>query len=113
MRDNLVSEGLVVNPDDFKQYSGLWANVRTRYLSADQLQYHFWYQRQAVLGWWNPPNPVRRQGRVWTSIWRFLFKPFLKLHYRRVMRKVGWEGRYQRELHRWKQMNSFPDLQGY
>lgn len=113
MRENLINEGLVVNPDDYKKYSGLWANVRTRYLSAEQLQYHFWYQRQVVLGWWNPPDPVRRQGRIWTSIWRFLFKPFLKLHYRRVMRKVGWQGRYERELHRWERMNSFPDLQGY
>ncbi|MGD9949992.1 MAG: radical SAM protein [Desulfobulbus sp.] len=113
MRDKLISEGLVVNLDDYKKYSGLWANVRTKHLTEKQLQYHFWYQRQVVLGWWNPPDPVKQQGRIWTSIWRFLFKPFLKLHYWRVMRKVGWQGRYQRELHRWERMNSFPDLQGY
>lgn len=113
MREHLLTEGLVVNKDDYKKYSGLWANVRTRHLSADELQYQFWYQRQVVLGWWNPPAPAREQGRLWTSIWRFVFKPFLKLHYWRIMRKGGWEGRYQREVQRWEKMNRFKDLEEY
>lgn len=113
MRENLLAEGLIVNQDDFKKYSGLWANVRTRHLSAEQLQFQFWYQRQIVLGWWNPPAPARNQGRVWTSIWRFLFRPFLQFHYWRIMKKGGWEGRYQREVQRWKNINDFKDLAGY
>lgn len=113
MRTQLLEEGLIVNQEDYKKYSGLWANVRTRYLSAPQLQYQFWYQRQVVLGWWNPPEPARKQGRIWTSIWRFMFKPFLKLHYWRIMRKGGWEGRYRREVQRWENINSFKDIEGY
>jgi len=113
MRENLLGENLIDNLTDYKKYSGLWANVRTRYLTAEQLQYQFWYQRQVVLGWWNPPAPARKQGRLWTSIWRFLFKPFLKIHYWRVMRQGGWEGRYRREVARWERLNSFKDLQGY
>jgi radical SAM superfamily enzyme YgiQ (UPF0313 family) len=110
MREQLLSQGLVTNQYDYKKYSGLWANVRTRHLDSDQLQYQFWYQRQVILGWWNPPTPVRRQGRVWTSIWRFLFKPYLKLHYRKILKKYGWEGRYRREVARWGNMNRFEDL---
>ncbi|MGW8159930.1 MAG: B12-binding domain-containing radical SAM protein [Desulfoprunum sp.] len=113
MRDNLEAEHLIVNHSDYKKYSGLWANVRTRHLSAEQLQYQFWYQRQVVLGWWNPPAPARKQGRGWTSIWRFLFKPVLKLHFWRIMRREGWEGRYRREVERWARLNRFRDLEGY
>ena len=113
MRENLQAENLIVNPNDYKKYSGLWANVRTRHLSAEQLQYQFWYQRQVVLGWWNPPAPARKQGRGWTSIWRFLFKPVLKLHFWRIMRREGWEGRYRREVERWARLNRFSDLEGY
>lgn len=113
MRQQLVAEDLVSNKTDYKKYSGLWANVRTRYLTSEQLQYQFWYQRQIVLGWWNPPAAARSQGRLWTSIWRFLFKPFLKLHYRRIIKKYGWEGRYRREVKRWERMNNFTDLEGY
>lgn len=113
MRQQLLEQGLIVNQTDYKKYSGLWANVRTNYLSADALQYQFWLQRQLVLGWWNPPDPARKQGRLWTSIWRFAFKPVLKLHYWRIMRKGGWEGRYQREVQRWERLNTFKDLEGY
>ena len=113
MRDQLLAQGLVSNSTDYKKYNGLWANVRTKHLDPDQLQYQFWYQRQAVLGWWNPPAPARSQGRIWTSIWRFLFKPFLKIRYRMIMRKYGWEGRYQKEVARWARMNRFTDLEPY
>ncbi|MEA3467177.1 MAG: radical SAM protein [Thermodesulfobacteriota bacterium] len=113
MRDYLLTENLITNKTDLKKYNGLWANVRTKFLDTDELQYHFWYQRQVVLGWWNPPDSIRRQGRLWTWIWRFAFKPFLKLHYRRVMKKHGWKGRYRREIERLERMNTFDDLKEY
>ena len=52
---------------DYKKYSGLWANVRTRHLDADRLQYLFWYHRQQVLGWWDPSQNVTSRGMGWTG----------------------------------------------
>ncbi len=111
MRRQLLDADLITNKDNLKKYNGLWANVRTKFLSSDELQYQFWYQRQVVLGWWNPP--ARGRGQFWFAIWRLLFKPFLKMRYRRIMRKYGWEGRYRREVARWERMNNFNDLEGY
>jgi radical SAM superfamily enzyme YgiQ (UPF0313 family) len=37
MREQLVREGLVTNPDDLSRYNGYIANVRTRHLSSDQI----------------------------------------------------------------------------
>jgi len=113
MREQLLDQGLVTNQTGYKKYNGLWANVRTKHLDSAQLQYQFWYQRQVVLGWWNPPAEARSQGRLWTSIWHFCFKPFLKIRYRMMMKKDGWEGRYQREVTRWENMNHFKDLEQY
>ena len=113
MRQYLLEQGLITNQTDYKKYNGLWANVRTKYLNSEQLQYHFWYQRQVVLGWWNPPAEARRQGWAWIFIWRFLFKPFLKIRYKMIMKKYGWEGRYLKEMQRWENMNTFRDLEGY
>lgn len=113
MREHLLAEGLVTNPDQYKKYSGLWANVRTKHLDAERLQYLFWYHRQQVLGWWNPPAIARKQGQVWTAIWRFFFKPMLKMRYARLMKKEGWEGRYRREVERWSSMNAFNDLDSW
>jgi anaerobic magnesium-protoporphyrin IX monomethyl ester cyclase len=75
------------------------------------LQFLFWYHRQVTLGWWDPSSRARGQGRGWIAIWDFLFKPFLKKYYARILRKEGWEGRYQRELQRLKRLNYFPDLE--
>jgi radical SAM superfamily enzyme YgiQ (UPF0313 family) len=113
MRQHLLDQELVTNKTDYKKYNGLWANVRTKYLDSEQLQYQFWYQRQVVLGWWNPPNQVRNQGWAWISIWRFFFKPLLKFRYNMIMRKIGWQGRYQKEVKRWENMNRFQDLEEY
>lgn len=111
MREALLAENLVTNKEDYSKYSGLWANVRTRHLSAERLQFLFWYHRQQVLGWWDPSQNVASRGMGWTMIWRFLFKPVLKVFFARIMRQHGWEGRYQREVERWSRINSFKDLE--
>lgn len=110
MRRDLIEAGLVTNLNDYSRYSGLWANVRTRHLDSDTLQYLFWYHKQKVLGWWDPSDRARKQGRLWTSIWIYAFKPVLKFFLNRLTRKEGWEGRYRKELARLSNMNSFPDL---
>ncbi len=78
MREYLLGEGLVINPDDFTRYNGMWANVRTRHLSADELQYLVWVHQNQVMGWWEPSERVRARGPVWTAIWRFAFRPISK-----------------------------------
>ncbi len=113
LRQDLLAQGLIDNRDNLKKYNGLWANARTHHLSSDELQYQFWYQRQVVLGWWEPPETIRKQGMLWIWLWRFLFKPLLKLRYGRIMKKQGWAGRYQQEIHRLEQMNLFADLEEY
>ena len=112
MRRELIDEGLVTNKTDYSRYTGLWANVKTRHLKSDRLQYLFWYHRQNVLGWWAPSPRSRAQGRIWTGIWIYAFKPVLKFFTKRRLEKQGWEGRYQREMKRQADMNVFKDLEG-
>ena len=113
MRENLLEQGMVSNPTDLKKYNGLFANVRTKHLTSEELQFQFWYQRQVVLGWWNPPAAIRKQGRLWVWIWIYLMKPLLKTRYRRVMKKIGWKGRFAQEMQRLQRMNHFADLDEY
>ena len=113
MRQRLLDEGLVTNVHDYKWYNGMWANVKTRHLDSDRLQYLFWYHRQKVLGWWEPSERVRSQGRLWTSIWIYAFRPMMKLLVNRSLRKYGWKGRYEREIGRQAGVNAFKDLQEF
>jgi radical SAM superfamily enzyme YgiQ (UPF0313 family) len=113
MRQDLINEGLVTNLYDYSRYNGLWANVKTRHISADRLQYLFWYHKQNILGWWNPSERARRFGSLWTAIWIYGFKPVLKFFVDRRTAKQGWEGRYRKELERLSNMNVFRDLNGF
>jgi len=111
MRRLLLDQGLVTNIDDYKWYNGLWANVKTKHLESDQLQYLFWYHKQTVLGWWEPSERIRSRGRFWTSIWIYAFRPMLKFVIGRSLKKYGWEGRYQRAMKRLAGVNVFRDIE--
>ena len=113
IREHLLEQGLLTNPEDYRKYNGLWANVRTKYLDSDQLQYQFWYQRQVVLGWWTPSSQTGKQDRLWILIWRFLFKPFLQLRYKLMFDKDDWTTRYEQEINRMNRMNRFADLEEF
>ena len=113
IRQELLNQGLVTNTNDYKWYNGIWANVKTRRLSADQLQYLVWYHRQKVMGWWEPSERIRGQGRLWTSIWLFAFRPILKFFLGRTLKKFGWHGRYQLAMKRQAGVNVFNDLEEF
>ena len=111
MREDLIEQGLVTNQTNYKKYSGLWANVKTRHLSSARLQYLFWLHRQKVLGFWKPSERARSQGRGWTGFWIYLMRPLMQKFYTRIVKRDGWQGRYKRELERLERMNHFPDLE--
>ena len=112
IRQVLLDQDLVTNRSDYTRYNGLWANVKTRHLSSDSLQYLVWYRNQTIMGWWEPSEIMRKQSRLWTSIWRYGFRPLMKILVDRAQRKYGWQGRFEREIVRRKALNRFQDLDG-
>ena len=110
IRRQLLDQGLVTNPYDYTRYNGMWANVKTRQLSSDQLQYLLWYHNQKIMGWWNPSERIRTQGRLWTSIWLYAFKPLLKVLIARQQKRIGWRGRFEQEIKTRAAVNRFADL---
>lgn len=111
MRQNLIDQGLVTNKTNYKLYNGMWANVKTKNLSPDEIQYYFWYYRQTALGWWNPSTFARKQGTLWTGFWMYAVKPVMKYFYDRKVRQFGWRKLYDDELKRYIAMNTFKDLE--
>lgn len=111
LREYLIGEGLVTNYDHYELYSGLWANVKTRHLESDHLQYAFWYNRETTLGWWKPSAFAGKQGRLWISFWTYMVQPVMKFFTDRQILRIGWEERYQRYIRRLEMMNRFDDLE--
>jgi radical SAM superfamily enzyme YgiQ (UPF0313 family) len=110
MRQDLIDQGLVTNPDDYSRYNGLWANVRTKHLAPERLQYFFWYHRQTVLGWWNPSARLRSYSRLWILLWNYFLKPLMKRRYEGRIKKQGWEILYRTHCEHIARMNKFSDL---
>jgi len=113
LREQLISEGLISSLDRYERYNGFWANVKTRYLNSEQLQYAFWYYRYTALGWWKPSASVGKLGRLWTPIWMYMVKPVMKFFADGQLRRTGWQEQYQRYLHRLEIMNRFTDLERF
>lgn len=107
IREHLLNEGLVTNAADFSRYNGMWANVRTRHLSSEELHYLVWYHLQKVMGWWDPSPRARARGPLWTPIWIYAFRPLLKLYVGRLLKKHGWRGRYRMHYDRMERVNRF------
>jgi anaerobic magnesium-protoporphyrin IX monomethyl ester cyclase len=63
VRDLLLAEGLVTNPDDFSRYNGLMVNVRTRHLSARSLAR--WMVLEGLPLYFDPVFVLR--NRLWWS----------------------------------------------
>jgi len=47
IREELIKANLVSNMEDYRKYNGFWANVRTKHLSSEELQFLKWkYKRK-------------------------------------------------------------------
>jgi anaerobic magnesium-protoporphyrin IX monomethyl ester cyclase len=84
--------------------------VKTRRLSAEELQYSFWFNRQTVLGWLKVPGGKAQMISCWVVLWAYFIMPIVKFFYTRKLRKFGWRGLYERDMRRLRSMNNFPDL---
>jgi radical SAM superfamily enzyme YgiQ (UPF0313 family) len=111
LRKELYQEGLITNEKEFKWYNGLWANVQTRYLDSEQLDYLFWYYKNNKLNDGDATKFVKDSyGRFWLNVWKYGMRPVLKLIEGRRFKNFGWKGLYELELKRLRKMNSFPEL---
>lgn len=85
LRQDLEQQGLVTNPSDFRYYNGFWANVRTKHLSSDQLQFLKWkYHRLSSLLFRPEPKVFQRRMRAFSAYRQMIGLPIrrLKEHWR-------------------------------
>jgi radical SAM superfamily enzyme YgiQ (UPF0313 family) len=107
LRAELLSEGLVVNHDDFRWYDGYFGNVRTHSLSADQLNFVRWKTRRAVIGMWRPQSGDWRYFKGYTYLWEFGLRHVIWLNERVLELLFGVEGRYKLQMRQYLQLNDF------
>ncbi len=79
MRDILIKEGLVTNADNYRKYYGFWANVRTKHLSSDDLQFLRWKYKRKYSTFFKT-TPVFKANFPLVNLLRvFLMRPYYRL----------------------------------
>ncbi len=74
LREELLQQGFITNPDDYSRYSGLLANVKTRYLSPQQLDkevlrcYYRYYTPQWLWRRLWRPKIMKRYGSFFLHV---------------------------------------------
>ena len=79
MRDILIKEGLVTNINDYSKYDGFWANVRTKYLSSEDLQFLRWKYKRKYSTFFKT-TPVFKANFAMVNLLRiFILRPYYRI----------------------------------
>ena len=79
MRDILIKEGLVTNTSDYRKYNGFWANVRTKYLSSEDLQFLRWKYKRKYSTFFKT-TPVFKANFAMVNLLRvFILRPYYRI----------------------------------
>jgi len=107
IRRELLEQGLVTNPTDFRLYNGYWANVRTRHLTPDELQFLRWKYRTRY-STFNKSTRAFRVNHPYVDLYRRVWlRPYRKL--KAAIRDRGKPERqlYEEEMDREMAFNNF------
>ncbi len=107
MRDILIKEGLVTNIYDYRKYNGFWANVRTKYLSSEDLQFLRWKYRRKYSTFFKT-TPVFKANFAMINLLRVLIlRP-----YHRIKNFIASLGKTERDLFK-KDMKRFAEMNNF
>ena len=107
MRDILIKEGLVTNNYDYSKYNGFWANVRTKYLSSEDLQFLRWKYKRKYSTFFKT-TPVFKANFAMVNLLRvFILRPYCRL--KNLITSMGKSEHdiFKKEMNRLAAMNKF------
>ena len=107
MREELLRQNLVTNPDDYSKYNGFWANVRTNHLSADELLFLRWKYRKKVSTFFKTTPAFAANFPKAALLRKMLLIPFFRVkdffHYRGKSERE----RFEMDMARSRKLNDF------
>ncbi len=106
-----MRENLITNPHNFRKYNGFWANVRTKHLSSDELQFLKWKYWRKYSTFYNT-TPVFKYRFPLVDLLRVF--P-LRLYYRTkdMVKAIGKTEHqvFEDQMNWYYNLNDFPELE--
>ena len=110
LREEWLQKGLVTNPDDYRRYDGYWANVRTRHLTSDELQFHRWRAKTRYEFLQRPKALTLKKHPVIARLQNYLLYPAAYLAHRARGAFVSEYEHYRRDMEADARLNAFAGL---
>jgi radical SAM superfamily enzyme YgiQ (UPF0313 family) len=107
LRAEMLQDGRVANPSDFRWYDGYFSNVRTHALTPEELNFVRWKIRREVIGMWRPTKGDWKYFKGYTYLWEFGLRHIIWLNEYLLEAIFGLEGRYKLQMRHFLQLNDF------
>lgn len=107
MRDELLKAGLVTNEYDYSHYNCFWANIKTNYLSPDDLQFLRWkYNKKYANYFCTTPSFIKNYPLAYYYR-QYFRRPFLRLKNKIFRNNFSEKELYAKDMSRAEAMNKF------
>lgn len=107
MREEMIKEGLVTNLNDISRYNGYWANVKTKYLSSDELQFLRWKYKKKYSTFFKTTQAFESNFPLINLIRILLLRPYFRLKDFIVSLSKSEREVFEIQMRKYKEMNDF------
>ena len=106
LREEMIKNDLVTNKDDFSRYNCFWANIKTNYLSPDEVQFLRWKYNKKYADYVCTTKAFIKNYPAAYYYRAFFRRPFIKLKNRIFNEKTERE-LYEEDMKRAEEINKF------
>ncbi|MCK4300411.1 MAG: radical SAM protein, partial [Planctomycetes bacterium] len=107
IREEMMRQGLVTNLEDYRLYNGYWANVRTRHLTPDEIQFLRWKYRDKVSTFRKTTKAFRANHPIVDLYRRVWLRPYRRVKYAILNRGKSERQLYEEAMDRDMALNDF------
>ncbi|MFQ5957212.1 MAG: B12-binding domain-containing radical SAM protein, partial [Candidatus Brocadiales bacterium] len=110
IRDEMLQMDLITNKDNFRRYNTFWANVRTNYLSPDEIQFLRWKYNKLYADNMLATKTFRRNSPLAYLMINYFWRPLQRVSNFLFGKNLTERENYEMDMQRAEEINSFPDL---
>ncbi|GJQ57678.1 MAG: radical SAM protein [Candidatus Scalindua sp. AMX11] len=107
LRKEMIENGLVTNKYDYSRYNCFWANIKTNYLSPDELQFLRWKYNRKYADYICTTRAFIKNYPAAYYYRTYLMRPYRKLKNRIFQKKLTERDLYRLDMKRAEDMNKF------
>ncbi|MFN3467755.1 MAG: B12-binding domain-containing radical SAM protein, partial [Candidatus Brocadiales bacterium] len=112
MREELLKQDLIANLHDYSKYNGFWANVRTKHLDSQELQFIKWRYRRKYSTFYKTTRAFKNRFPLAWLLRVFALRPYYRT--KDLFTQWGMSERdiFRAEMETFLHLNDFPELPG-